>query len=113
MTAPKITWNGHSGTPYEFEIYPKGTTFNNVDGNYIFAQQTQTGWNAIYIGEGNLADRTQDKEHLACASRKGFTHYHVHANSNENHRKYEEADLIAEHTECLLKNGGCNNTSDG
>lgn len=108
-----VTWNGKSGTPYKFEVHPKGTTFRNVDGNYIFVQETQTGWNAVYIGEGNLEKRTQDKEHLACASQKGFTHYHIHTNSNEQYRKFEEADLIAQHTECWIENGGCNATHDG
>jgi hypothetical protein len=31
----------------------------------------------------------------------------------KNNRKQEEADLIAEHTECLFENGGCNKTSNG
>ncbi len=112
--AQKITWNGKSGTPYHFDIYPKETKFKSLDGNYIFAQETSTGgWNAIYIGEGNLKERTQDKEHLDCANKKGFTHYHVHTNSNEENRKFEESDLIAEHTECQWENGGCNKTSNG
>lgn len=108
-----VTWNGKSGASYKFEVYPKETIFIDVDGNYIFAQETLTGWNAVYIGEGNLRTRTQDKEHLTCANRKGFTHFHVHANSNEHDRKYEETDLIAQHTECWIENGGCNATHDG
>lgn len=108
-----VTWKGKSGTPYDFEAHPKGTTFKNVDRNYIFAQETQSGWNTIYIGEGNLKDRMQDKEHLDCATKKGFTHYHVHTNSDEENRKFEETDLMSKHIGCLFENGGCNKTSDG
>jgi len=113
MANEKINWTGKSGNDYTFTIYPKETKFKEIDGNYIFAKQTFTGWDAIYIGEGDLKSRTQDKEHLECAENKEFTHYHVHVNTNEKRREAEETDLIEGNSECLYENRGCNKTSDG
>lgn len=113
MENEKIIWTGKSGNKYTFTIYPKQTNFKEIDGNYILAKNINTGWEAVYIGEGDLKSRTQDQEHLKCAEKKGFTHYHVHANTNEKQRKSEESDLIEGNTECLFENGGCNKTIDG
>jgi hypothetical protein len=113
MEKNEVIWTGKSGKKYTFTVYSKGTTFNEVDGNYIFAKNKTTSWEAVYIGEGDLKTRTQDKEHLKCAENKGFTHYHVHKNSDEKLRKAEETDLIEGNPECLFENGGCNKTIDG
>lgn len=113
MEQGKINWTGKSGSQYTFTIYSKDTKFNEIDGNYIFAKRTTTGWDAVYIGEGDLNTRTQDEEHLKCAEQKGFTRYHVHVNKNETARKVEEIDLIQGNTECLVENRGCNKTIDG
>ena len=113
MEAEKINWTGKSGAKYTYSIFPKGTTFKKLNGNYIFAKKTTNGWNAVYIGEGDLESRTQEEEHLKCAVKKGFTHYHVHVNSNEEYRKAEETDMIQGNSECLEENGGCNKTSTG
>lgn len=107
------TWTGASKQLYKYNVWPKAQSFNHFQGNYIFAKKTQSGWEAVYIGEGYLDERTSDQDHLACASRKGFTHFHTHINKNEEKRKLEETDLIAGNDECLEENGGCNKTSDG
>ncbi len=104
----EIKWKGKSGNSYPFKIYTKDSNFFKVDGNYIFAKETSTGWDAVYIGEGNLKTRTKDNIYLKCLEDNKFTHYHVHVNTNENKRKAEYADLIAGNTECLCKNGGLN-----
>jgi hypothetical protein len=110
---PEIAyWYGKSGKGYLFEIYPKAT-FHEIDGNYIFAKKDGIAWKPIYIGEGNLKTRTQDEEHLKCALKKGFTHYHIHSNTNAQARKDEETDLIQGHPDCLVENGGCNETKTG
>jgi hypothetical protein len=111
--ADEINWIGGSGKEYPFNIYSKEQNFKELDGNYIFAKQTINGWDAVYIGEGDLKTRTKDKVHLKCAEDNGFTHYHVHKNTNESNRKAEEADLIAGNPECLYENAGCNKTHDG
>jgi hypothetical protein len=113
MKYPQINWTGKSGEEYSYIIFPKGTEFKEIGGNYIFAKEAGSMWDALYIGEGNLKIRTQDSEHLACAELNGFTHYHVHVNENENERKSEEEDMIQGNIECLFENGGCNKTSNG
>lgn len=113
MKLSDVTWTGISGKQYQFGVYPKDTKFKELDGNYIFAKETLSGWKAVYIGEGDLKTRTQDPEHLKCAESKGFTHYHVHININEESRKLEETDLIHGNNECLYEYGGCNKTADG
>jgi hypothetical protein len=113
MAQETIIWTGKSGTKYTFTFYSKSTTFNEIEGNYIFAKQTKNGWVAIYIGEGDLKTRTQDKEHLECAEKKGFTRYHVHINKNRISRENEETDLIEGNPKCLIENGGCNKIQEG
>lgn len=113
MANETAIWPGKSGKTYTFNVYGKNTSFKEVDGNYIFAKRTQSGWNAIYIGEGDLMTRTQDEEHLKCANSKGFTHYHAHVNQDETARKQQEADLVGGNPECLIENGGCNETKSG
>jgi hypothetical protein len=113
MEQEKINWTGISGKIYQFTIYPKSTKFKEIDGNYIFAKATTNGWDAVYIGEGDLKTRTQDTVHLTCAEKKKFTHFHVHVNKNKQHRKAEEEDLIQGNPECLSENGGCNETFNG
>lgn len=110
----KVNWKGASGTEYSYAVYSKQTEFNpNLIGNYIFAKRTNKGWDAVYIGEGDIKTRTQDKTHLSCATKKGFTHYHVHLNNLDESRKREEEDLIKGNLECLEENGGCNKTENG
>ncbi len=113
MNNETINWQGGSGKHYSFTIFSIETDFNpNQDGNYIFAKQTQTGWNAIYIGEGDLQTRVHDKEHRGCVIKKGATHIHAHLNKNEKKRKDEEVDLLAYNSEayhpigCNIKIGG-------
>lgn len=110
----KVNWKGISGNEYTYEIFSKDSTFNlNQNGNYIFARQTFIGWEAVYIGQGDLKTRTQDQTHLDCANLKGFTHYHVHINNSEINRKNEEEDMIKGNQEYLFENGGCNKTKTG
>lgn len=106
-------WLGKTKTKYEFKVFPRNQQLKHVKGNYIFAKLINNTWEAVYIGEGYLDERTQDPEHLECASNKGFTHYHVHSHENDITRKLEEENLIAGNIECLEENGGCNKTSDG
>jgi hypothetical protein len=107
-----LDWTGKSGNVYRYyEI-----SFNNVPfniGNYMFVRQIGQTFYALYIGEGNIKERINDKEHLQCATKKGFTHIFAHENMYEQSRKFEENDLVQEHTECWVENGGCNATHNG
>jgi hypothetical protein len=101
-------WIGISGESYVFGVFPINTNFTpSIDGNYIFAKQLQDGWHAVYIGEGDIKDRTEDHIHEGCVVEKGATHIHAHPNNNKNERKVEESDLLAKHTEAY-KPKGCN-----
>ena len=47
--ANKCNWTGASGKIYEYEIFPIGTDWNDVAGNYIFAKQSSPNkWASIY-----------------------------------------------------------------
>ena len=95
--APSVTWPGKSGQKYEYSVYPLGTSFKEIPGNYIYAKKTQAGlWSPCYIGQtDNLSERLGNHEKEPCAKRQGATHIHVHGNGNgERTRKAEEADLI-------------------
>ncbi len=113
MSNPKQTWSGGSGKVYEYEIFPINIEFNpNQNGNYIFAKQTQTGWNTVYIGDGDIKARTESHKNNGCVTRKGATHVHTHINGSEVSKKQEESDLLARHIEayeptgCNVKIGG-------
>ena len=98
MNEQKIEYKGQSGRMYEYLIYPIGTSFKDIPGNYIFAKETSpTKWWPVYIGQtSSLQNRLADHEKEACAKRNGATHVHVHASSSsEAERKAEESDLIA------------------
>lgn len=92
-----INWPGVSGREYLYYIYPIGSSFKKVPGNYIFAKQTNPGyWTPCYIGQTkNLDERLENHEKEVCARRHGATHIHAHlTNGGEVVRKAEEKDLI-------------------
>ncbi len=102
---PTINWGGLSGKEYTYGIYPIGTPFKDIPGNYVFAKQTKPGyWSPCYIGQTeNLNQRLGDHEKERCAKGKGATHIHVHVNqAGEKARRSEERDLI------LKWQPGCN-----
>lgn len=106
-------WVGRSGTSYLYEVYEHPHKFGQVEGNYIYTKKIANYWEAIYIGEGNLADRGGPSHQQAgCISSKGATHIHAHSNPVEAARKSEEKDLLARHPEayapkgCNVKEGG-------
>lgn len=95
--AGKCTWTGASGKIYEYEMYPIGTNWNDVPGNYIFAKESSPHtWEAIYIGETmSFKDRLPNHNELPCIQRNGGTHIHIHINRGSRTRLDEEADLLA------------------
>ncbi len=98
MAELTIMWTGASGTKYKYRIYPIGTTFKNVPGNYIFAKESSPGhWSPVYIGETeSLKDRLSNHEKMPCVQRHGGTHVHVHTSSSDvTDRTAEESDLLA------------------
>ena len=94
---PTVDWHGKSGTAYRYWVYPVGHEFGEQPGNYIFAKEEGGQWISIYIGEtGDLSDRFDNHHKMPCILENGATHIHAHkSNADENVRKAEEADLIA------------------
>lgn len=92
-----IDWEGISGKKYSYGIYPIGTTFKKVPGNYVFAKETkQNTFLPIYIGETeDLSERFDNHHKMPCIKRNGATHITVHVGeSSTTVRRAEEKDLI-------------------
>ena len=102
-------WDGKSGKKYTYLIYTLPQSFNQgQDGNYIYTKVENNYWKPIYIGEGDLGDRIGPSHHQAkCIKDKEATHVHVHLNKNEQARKSEEKDLLANYPQSF-KPEGCN-----
>lgn len=109
----KNIWRGGSHRPYLFDVFPLNHEFpKGALGNYIFASETIAGWVAIYIGEGEIKERTNDVEHRSCAIRRGATHIHARLDSNEKSRKEIETDLLDGNKEAYFPIG-CNRKTGG
>ena len=93
-----MNWTGKSGHQYRYVIYPIGTSFKAVPGNYIFAREVSPDrYPPIYIGETeDLSERFDSHHKMPCIRREGATHIHVHQNnSGQAARRVEERDLVA------------------
>jgi len=91
-----IDWKGKSGKTYHYGIFKIGIEFDEMPGNYVFAQETQPGtFRPIYIGEtGNLNERFDDHHRMHCIKREGATHITAHgAYGGEEGRRAEEQDI--------------------
>ena len=113
MSQIRHYWKGSSGKKYEFTVYSVDTMFDlGQKGNYIFAKVVNDIWQAVYIGEGDLRERTESHKYNSYVLQKGATHIHVHINNDEQSRKDEETDLLVENLEayepkgCNVKIGG-------
>jgi hypothetical protein len=95
--APTYNWEGKSGKKYPYYVYPIGTSFKPISGNYIFAKPAASNtWDPLYVGEtDNLEQRlTPNHEKMPCVKRYGGTHVHVHNGSHDKAtRRDEEADI--------------------
>ena len=113
MAEPELYWTGASGKKYGY--WSKKLPFScdpNQDGNYIFCKVVNNVWVPVYIGQGDINDRVNDRPHYNCATGKGATHVHVHTNSAEKDRLSEEQDLLAGHPQAYAPTG-CNNKTGG
>jgi hypothetical protein len=94
-----LTLTGASGTKYEFEVYLKETTFNDVGAVYAVTSRFKipTGFNhnVVYIGQtGDLSKRFYDHHREECFDRRGWNCICVHRDNNEASRLKKESDLI-------------------
>lgn len=111
---PEINWVGASGTNYKYYIWELPVNFNpGQNGNYIYSRLNGNNrWVPIYIGQGELKDRTENHHQAACNRSKGATHVHVHLNGRETDRLAEERDLLANYTNAYQP-AGCNERYGG
>lgn len=110
-----VTWNGASGKGYIYWVYSIPASFNpRQNGNYIYTRIVNNMWIPLYIGQGDLSERTNiDNHHQSrCLKSKGATHVHVHLNDSEVDRTAEEKDLLAGHSEASQPTG-CNEKPGG
>ena len=70
--SPTCTWVGESGTRYTYYICELPASFKeNQNGNYIYSKKNTEGkWVPIYIGQGDLKDRTENHHQADCINRK-------------------------------------------
>ncbi|MFH2103560.1 MAG: hypothetical protein ABIJ39_09445 [Chloroflexota bacterium] len=110
---PTVHWIGASGKSYSYIVWPLPANFNpNQNGNYIYTKFVNNQWIPIYIGQGDLKDRTENHHKAACIRNKGATHIHVHLNALEANRLAEERDLLAKYTNAY-EPSGCNEKTGG
>ena len=109
-TVLTCVWSGASGAKYTFHIYALPASFDpDQDGNYIYTRvDERNAWVPIYIGEGDLNERSAPGHHKAeCIAGKGATHFHCHVNRNGDARLVEEADLLSTYPQAY-EPSGCN-----
>jgi hypothetical protein len=96
-TSASFSWPGQSGKEYRYEIYPLGTSFQALPGNYIYARQAEDGsWIPIYIAQTrDLHQRLEGHVKVDDATENGATHIHAHyCSAGQAARCTEERDLI-------------------
>ena len=102
----KVTVNGQSGAQYDFEVYPWGTSFNQVGGLYLVLKKQPVGnYGILYIGQTrNLSDRFDSHHQAQCFNSNGKTHIAVCGEGSEQKRLAIETDLIRKYqTSCNLQ----------
>jgi hypothetical protein len=101
----RVTVTGQSGTTYDFEVYPWGTSFNPVGGLYLVLKKQPANYNILYIGQtGDLSERFDNHHQAPCFNRNGKTHVAVRGEGTEQRRLAIETDLIHNYkTSCNLQ----------
>lgn len=105
-----VEWTGASGKNYKYWIYELPAILaSGVEGNYIYTRVENRQWQPLYIGQGDLGDRTDIENHhqSTCLKRKRATHVHAHTNPNKADRLAEEDDLLKNYPQAYQPTG-CN-----
>lgn len=101
-------WVGASGAQYTYYIFSIPPNFTpNQNGNYIYTKRVENLWQPIYIGQGDLRERTQNHHRAQCIGAKGATHVHAKLTATEAVRTQEESDLLGNYTQAYAP-AGCN-----
>ncbi|WP_299207979.1 hypothetical protein [uncultured Tateyamaria sp.] len=109
----KLGWEGASGATYTFTKFGIDVSLKpDQDGVYIFAKTTNRGFDAVYIGQGDLKTRIAAHINTGCVNRKDADTIFCFNEASEAKRLSAESDLLALHTEaysptgCNVKEGG-------
>lgn len=112
---PTCTWAGKSGAEYTYYVRELPVPLKaEQDGNYVYAKKNSKGrWVPVYIGEGDLRERSGPGHHKArCIRQRGATHFHCHLESDARTRRAEERDLLRRFTNAYTPYG-CNENPGG
>ena len=93
----QVSWTGHSGTRYPYEIFPLDAVFKPLPANFIYAQLSEDGsWTPIYIAQTrDMHQRLEGHVSVNDAKVSGATHIHVHySTTGQSARGTEEHDLV-------------------
>ena len=91
-----ITAIGKSGTKYEFQVFPWGTSFNAVAAVYLVLKKQAGKYPVLYVGETeDLKERFENHHKQGCFDRNGKTHVGVLQEGIGTRRLRIEADLVA------------------
>lgn len=104
-----VKWPGRSGQVYPMTLYelPCSSEFRG-DGVYILCRHVRGQWEAVLIGEGDLAERVGVAEKDRGVYRKGATHVCLgYAQGAKKERLAIVADLLSLHQEAYEPKG-CN-----
>ncbi len=111
--APRVGWRGGSGQQYTYSVYDLDfVPAADQDGNYVFAKEIQNGWEAVYIGQGDMKTRRAAHLNEGCVTRNGATHFHGHLNRTESAGLAEESDMLDGNPEAYEPTG-CNERPGG
>ena len=108
-----VVWKDKYGNSYSYSIFPLPVSLNpGQAGNYIFCKLVNQTWVPIYIGQGDLKERTSNSHKKNCIVSKGATHVHCHLNNSEASRLLEESNLLATFPQAYAPTG-CNERTGG
>lgn len=100
----KVTYQGNSGTDYEFTVYSSDTSFDNIGAVYIITNRHQdiSGGHShtlIYIGQtGDLSEGFGKHHKQGCFALHNYNCILVYRKDNEKVRMLVESDLLGKYT---------------
>lgn len=107
-----VNWPNGKGGTYPFHVFQIALFHGNPKGNYIFARKVNNGWEAVYIGEGDINERIKDHVNNKPLIVKGATHIHIMEVNDKETSFQIETELLEGNTEayeptgCNVKKGG-------
>jgi hypothetical protein len=97
-----VTFQGKSGSKYDFDVWPMDQTFKDVGAVYAVTRRYQDGntdsHDIIYVGEtGDLSTRFDNHHKADCFTEHKANCICTHLDSKESSRLAKEEDLVKKH----------------